>query len=50
MDEFYQATMAKGSADNGKPGLRSSYRKSYYGAFVIDPDGNNIETVCHTPE
>lgn len=49
VDAFYAAAMAHGGRDNGKPGLRPEYHASYYGAFVIDPDGNNIEAVCHTP-
>jgi len=50
VDDFYKEVMAKGGVDNGKPGLRPSYHENYYGAFVIDPDGNNIEAVCHRPE
>jgi len=42
--------LAAGGRDNGKPGLRAEYHPTYYGAFVLDPDGNNIEAVCHTPE
>jgi len=42
--------MAAGGRDNGGPGLRPEYHVSYYGAFVIDPDGNNIEAVCHRPQ
>jgi hypothetical protein len=38
-----------GGRDNGKPGLRPHYHDNYYGAFVLDPDGNNIEAVCHKP-
>jgi catechol 2,3-dioxygenase-like lactoylglutathione lyase family enzyme len=47
VDAFYLAGMAAGGTDNGKPGLRPDYHKDYYGAFVLDPDGNNIEAVCH---
>jgi catechol 2,3-dioxygenase-like lactoylglutathione lyase family enzyme len=49
VDAFYQAALAAGGKDNGKPGLRPHYHEHYYGAFVIDPDGNNIEAACHTP-
>ncbi len=49
-DAFYEAAIAAGGKDNGKPGLRPHYHASYYGAFVFDPDGNNIEAVCHAPE
>jgi predicted lactoylglutathione lyase len=41
--------MAAGGKDNGKPGLRPHYHANYYGAFVLDPDGHNIEAVCHAP-
>lgn len=50
VDAFYAAAMANGGSDNGAPGLRPHYHESYYGAFVIDPDGNNVEAVCHAPE
>ncbi|SHO56799.1 VOC family protein [Vibrio quintilis] len=50
VDHFYEQAMAHGGEDNGKPGLRPMYHENYYGAFVIDPDGNNVEAVCHTPE
>jgi len=49
VDAFYRAALAAGGADNGPPGIRAHYHPSYYGAFVIDPDGHNIEAVCHTP-
>ena len=49
VDAFYQAALAAGGQDNGKPGLRKIYHPMYYGAFVLDPDGHNIEAVCHTP-
>jgi len=47
---FYEAAMAAGGRDNGKPGLRPEYHPNYYGAFVFDPDGHNIEACCHQPE
>jgi len=47
VDAFYTAALAAGAADNGKPGLRVNYHANYYAAFVIDPDGNNLEAVCH---
>jgi catechol 2,3-dioxygenase-like lactoylglutathione lyase family enzyme len=50
VDAFYRAALAAGGKDNGAPGLRSHYHPHYYGAFVIDPEGNNIEAVCHRPE
>jgi catechol 2,3-dioxygenase-like lactoylglutathione lyase family enzyme len=50
VDDFYKAAMAAGGTDNGAPGLRPQYHPDYYGAFVRDPDGNNIEAVCHRPE
>ena len=50
VDAFYQAAMAAGAKDNGGPGLRPQYHPNYYGAFVLDPDGNNIEACCHHPE
>ncbi|PZN55952.1 MAG: glyoxalase/bleomycin resistance/extradiol dioxygenase family protein [Proteobacteria bacterium] len=50
VDAFYAAAMAAGGRDNGKPGIRAHYHPNYYGAFVFDPDGNNIEAVCHQPE
>jgi catechol 2,3-dioxygenase-like lactoylglutathione lyase family enzyme len=49
VDAFYAAAMAAGATDNGKPGLRPHYHEHYYGAFVFDLDGANIEAVCHTP-
>ena len=49
VDEFYRAALEAGGTDNGAPGLRPHYHKDYYGAFVLDPDGHNIEAVCHTP-
>ena len=46
---FHAAALAAGGKDNGGPGLRPHYHEHYYGAFVLDPDGNNIEAVCHLP-
>ncbi len=48
VDAFHAAALAAGGTDNGAPGPRAIYHPSYYGAFVLDPDGNNIEAVCHT--
>lgn len=50
VDAFYEAAIAAGGKDNGAPGLRPQYHENYYGAFVLDPDGLNIEAVCHLPE
>ena len=47
---FYTAALKAGGKDNGPPGIRADYHPHYYGAFVIDPDGHNIEAVCHAPE
>lgn len=47
---FHEAALAAGGRDNGAPGLRPIYHANYYGAFVLDPDGHNIEAVCHAPE
>lgn len=49
VDAFHAAATQAGGQDNGAPGLRPHYHPHYYGAFVIDPDGNNIEAVCHLP-
>jgi catechol 2,3-dioxygenase-like lactoylglutathione lyase family enzyme len=49
VDAFHAAALAAGGRDNGAPGLRPHYHASYYAAFVLDADGNNIEAVCHTP-
>ena len=49
VDAFYRSAIAAGGTDNGGPGLRPHYHPHYYGAFVRDPDGNNIEAVCHDP-
>jgi catechol 2,3-dioxygenase-like lactoylglutathione lyase family enzyme len=46
VDAFYRAAIGAGGRDNGKPGIRAQYHPNYYGAFVYDPDGNNIEVVC----
>lgn len=50
VDAFYHAALAAGGKDNGAPGLRPHYHANYYAAFVIGPDGHNIEAVCHAPE
>jgi catechol 2,3-dioxygenase-like lactoylglutathione lyase family enzyme len=47
---FHEAALKAGGRDNGAPGLRPNYHPAYYGAFVFDPDGNNIEAVTHLPE
>jgi catechol 2,3-dioxygenase-like lactoylglutathione lyase family enzyme len=47
---FHAAALAAGGRDNGAPGLRPQYHAAYYGAFVFDPDGHNVEAVCHRPE
>jgi catechol 2,3-dioxygenase-like lactoylglutathione lyase family enzyme len=49
VDAFHKAALAAGGRDNGAPGLRPIYHANYYGAFVLDPDGYNIEAVCHLP-
>jgi catechol 2,3-dioxygenase-like lactoylglutathione lyase family enzyme len=49
VDRFHAAALAAGARDNGAPGLRAHYHPNYYGAFVFDPDGNNVEVVCHLP-
>jgi predicted lactoylglutathione lyase len=49
VDAFYEAALAAGGRDNGPPGPRPQYHEQYYGAFVLDPDGNNVEAVCHAP-
>jgi catechol 2,3-dioxygenase-like lactoylglutathione lyase family enzyme len=49
VDGFYRAALAAGGKDNGAPGVRAHYHPNYYGAFVLDPDGHNIEAVCRTP-
>jgi len=50
VDAFYAAALAAGGTDNGGPGVRPHYHPNYYGAFVLDPDGHNIEAVCHRSE
>jgi catechol 2,3-dioxygenase-like lactoylglutathione lyase family enzyme len=49
VDAFYKGAMAAGGRDNGAPGIRAHYHPDYYAAFVLDPDGMNIEAVCHRP-
>jgi catechol 2,3-dioxygenase-like lactoylglutathione lyase family enzyme len=49
VDAFRRTALGAGGRDNGAPGLRPHYHPNYYGAFVLDPDGHNIEAVCHTP-
>ena len=49
VDAFYRAALDVGGTDNGSPGVRPHYHANYYGAFVTDPDGQNIEAVCHAP-
>jgi|SRR5215218_5181568 len=49
VDAFHAAALAAGGTDNGAPGVREIYHPHYYGAFVRDPDGNNVEAVCHLP-
>jgi catechol 2,3-dioxygenase-like lactoylglutathione lyase family enzyme len=49
VDAFHAAALAAGGRDNGPPGLRPHYHANYYAAFVLDPDGHNIEAVCHDP-
>ena len=50
VDRFHDEATAAGGRDNGRPGIRPHYHAHYYGAFVLDPDGHNIEAVCHTPQ
>ena len=50
VEAFYRAALEAGGKDNGPPGLRTRYHANYYAAFVIGPDGHNIEVVCHEPE
>jgi catechol 2,3-dioxygenase-like lactoylglutathione lyase family enzyme len=50
VDAFYKVAIAAGGRGNGPPGIRAHYHPDYYGAFVFDPDGHNIEAVCHAPE
>ena len=49
VDAVYEAAMAAGGKDNGAPGIREHYHANYYSAFILDPDGNNFEAVCHKP-
>ena len=49
VDAFHAAALAAGGVDNGLPGVRDEYHPTYYGAYVLDPDGNNVEAVCHEP-
>jgi catechol 2,3-dioxygenase-like lactoylglutathione lyase family enzyme len=49
VDAFYAAAIRAGAKDNGAPGLRPHYHENYYGAFVLDADGNNVEAACHSP-
>ena len=50
VDAFHEAALAAGGTDNGAPGVRAHLHENYYAAFVHDPDGNNIEAVCHRPD
>lgn len=50
VDGFFEAALAAGGVDNGTPGIRAHYHPNYYGAFVLDPEGHNIEAVCHAAE
>jgi catechol 2,3-dioxygenase-like lactoylglutathione lyase family enzyme len=50
VDAFYEAALAAGGRDNGAPGIRAHYHPNYYSAFVFDPDGINVEAVCHKAE
>jgi len=50
VEDFYRAALEAGGKDNGAPGLRPKYHANYYAAFVIGPDGHNVEVVCHEPE
>jgi catechol 2,3-dioxygenase-like lactoylglutathione lyase family enzyme len=50
VDAFHAAALAAGGSDNGAPGPRPIYHEHYYGAYVLDPDGNNVEAVCHRPQ
>lgn len=49
VNQFHEAALAAGGKDNGAPGIREIYHPNYYAAFVYDPDGHNIEAVCHSP-
>ena len=50
VDQFYAIALKAGATDHGAPGIRQHYHPNYYGAFVLDPDGHNIEAVCHQPD
>jgi catechol 2,3-dioxygenase-like lactoylglutathione lyase family enzyme len=50
VDRFYDEALAAGGRDNGRPGIRPHYHPDYYGAFVLDPDGHNVEAVCRSPQ
>jgi catechol 2,3-dioxygenase-like lactoylglutathione lyase family enzyme len=50
VDGFHEAALGAGGCEHGAPGVRAMYHPDYYGAFVLDPDDNNVEAVCHTPE
>ena len=50
VDAFHATALEAGATDNGAPGVREIYHPAYYGAYVLDPDGNNVEAVCHRPE
>lgn len=50
VDAFHKAALVSGGSDNGAPGPRPIYQEHYYGAFALDPDGNNVEAVCHAPQ
>lgn len=50
VETFFEEALKAGGKDNGSPGLRPHYHENYYGAFVLDPDGHNIEAVCHLPK
>ena len=50
VDKFHAAGLAAGGRDHGAPGLREDYGPTYYAAFLLDPDGNNVEAVCFAPE
>lgn len=50
VEAFYKEAIGAGARDNGKPGIRKDYHPDYYAAFVIDPEGHNLEAVCHRPQ
>jgi catechol 2,3-dioxygenase-like lactoylglutathione lyase family enzyme len=50
VEAFHEAALTAGGTDNGAPGVRDQYHPTYFGAYVLDPDGNNVEAVCHGPE